>query len=266
MPFLLFRHYGETHASVFMQYGACPEVFQRNAVQQSQPSHLHYNGKIAKATSLLLKSLFAWNVFVYNSVGLVSREHVEWVARSVAYIRKVVMKHLREMCAVLVLMAAGCAAAYSQAVSGTVLGTVTDSSGGVVPSAKVTLTEVNTGIVHNGQTNGSGNYTFPDLPEGNYSVTVEAPGFKKETKQNNRVEVNSSVRVDAVLQPGQLSESVVVTAEPPQLQTDRADTGRNIDSMVGVATAGSGQQPQLSSPAGPGARHVAADGGALPVL
>ncbi len=142
------------------------------------------------------------------------------------------MKHLRSMCALMALFAAACLPAYSQAVSGTVLGTVTDSSGAVVPNAKVTLIEVNTGIVHNTQTNASGNYTFPDLPEGNYSVVVEVTGFKKETKQNNRVEVNSNVRADFVLQPGQLTESVVVTTEPPSLQTDRADTGRSINSMA----------------------------------
>lgn len=141
------------------------------------------------------------------------------------------MKHLREMCALLALLVASCAGVYAQAVTGTVLGTVTDSSGAVVPNAKVTLTEVNTGTMHDGQTNASGNYTFADLPEGNYSVTVEATGFKKETKENNRVEVDTSVRVDVTLQPGAISESVIVTAEPPSLQTDRADTGRSIDSM-----------------------------------
>src|SRR5579875_68974 len=108
------------------------------------------------------------------------------------------MKHLREMCALFAILIASCAAIYAQAVTGTVLGTVTDSSGAVVQNAKVTLTEVNTGIVHTAQTNASGNYTFPDLPEGNYSVTVEAAGFKKETKQNNRLDVNQNVRVDAV--------------------------------------------------------------------
>ncbi len=141
------------------------------------------------------------------------------------------MKHLRQMCALLALLFACCVGVYAQAVTGTVLGTVTDSSGAIVQNAKVTLTEVNTGIVHNAQTNASGNYTFSNLPEGNYSVTVEAPGFKRETKENNRVEINSNVRVDAVLQPGQVSESLVVTAEAPPLQTDRADTGRSIDTM-----------------------------------
>ncbi len=141
------------------------------------------------------------------------------------------MRFLRSACAFCALFCLFQAFAYSQAVTGTVLGTVTDSSGAVIQNAKVTLTEVNTGIVHNAQTNASGNYTFSDLSEGNYSVTVEATGFKKETKENNRVEVNTSVRVDVTLQPGAVSESVIVTAEAAQLQTDRADTGRSIDTM-----------------------------------
>ena len=141
------------------------------------------------------------------------------------------MKHLRQMCALFALLVACCAGVYAQAVTGTVLGTVEDSSGAVIPNVKVTLTEVQTGISHTTQTNGSGNYTFPDLPEGNYSVTVEAPGFKREVKENIRVDVNTNARVDVALQPGQVSESVIVTGEPPQLQTDRADTGRSIDSM-----------------------------------
>ncbi|HEX4748240.1 MAG TPA: carboxypeptidase regulatory-like domain-containing protein [Bryobacteraceae bacterium] len=141
------------------------------------------------------------------------------------------MKHLRVMCAMLALCLATCASLYAQAVTGTVLGTVTDSSGAVVQNAKVTLTEVNTGIAHTTQSNASGNYTFPDLPEGNYSVTVESTGFKKETRANVRLEINTSARVDVTLQPGAISESVVVTAEPPPLQTDKADTGLSLSSV-----------------------------------
>src|SRR5581483_4579093 len=129
------------------------------------------------------------------------------------------MKHLGQMCALLALLFAACVGIYAQAVTGTVLGTVEDSSGAIVPNAKVTLTEVNTGISHTTQTNGSGNYTFPNTPEGNYSVSVESTGFKKETKENVRVDINMNARVDLTLQPGAVSESVVVSAEPPPLQT-----------------------------------------------
>ncbi len=122
--------------------------------------------------------------------------------------------------------------ALGQAVNGTLLGNVTDASGGAVANARITATEVNTASVHSSQTNESGNYTFPDLPPGRYSVAAEATGFKKEVQQNVEVVVNSSVRIDLRLQPGNVSESIEVTASEPPLQTDRADVGRKLDTAV----------------------------------
>ncbi len=119
--------------------------------------------------------------------------------------------------------------AFSQAVNATLLGTVTDVSGAVVANSKVTITEINTGISRTGETNSSGNYSFPDLPPGQYTVSVEMPGFKKETKTNIDLIVNSSTRVDLQLQPGNVSESIEVTAESATLQTDRTDTGRKME-------------------------------------
>ncbi len=121
--------------------------------------------------------------------------------------------------------------ALAQAVTGSLLGTITDASGASVPNAKVTITEVNTGISRNMQTNESGNYMFPALEPGVYRVSVEQPGFRTAVKDGVTVLVNTTVRADLVLQPGQLSESVTVTAEVPILQTDRADTGRKIESV-----------------------------------
>src|SRR5580693_6274562 len=73
--------------------------------------------------------------------------------------------------------------AFGQAVSSTILGTITDSSGAVVVNAKVTLTEINTKISRSAQSNESGHYNFADVPPGNYAVTVEQSGFKKETRR-----------------------------------------------------------------------------------
>jgi len=132
-----------------------------------------------------------------------------------------------------VLVAMLCASlAFSQAVNSTVLGTVTDSSGAVVAGAKVTLTEADTNVSHTGQTNESGNFVFPDQPPGNYLVTVEMAGFKKGERRNIALLVNTTERVDIQLQPGEISETIEVTGAAPVLQTDRADTGRNIDTMV----------------------------------
>jgi len=121
---------------------------------------------------------------------------------------------------------------FGQAVNSTVVGSVTDSTGASVANAKVTLTEANTNISRTRQSNESGNFVFPDLPPGNYVVTVEMTGFKKEERRNIALLVNTTQRVDIQLQPGNVSETIEVTATAPALQTDRADTGRKIDTMV----------------------------------
>src|ERR1039457_7296428 len=81
-------------------------------------------------------------------------------------------------------------------------GTVTDVTGAVVPGAKVTATETGTNIPHSAQTNESGNFIFPSLPPGFYSIAIEATGFKKENRPGVELRVDSTVRVDAQLQPG----------------------------------------------------------------
>ena len=117
-----------------------------------------------------------------------------------------------------------------QAVNGTLLGTVTDATGADVSSAKVVATEAATGASHESVTNESGNYTFPGLQPGTYSINVEAKGFKKVTRQNIDLLSNSSTRVDISLVPGNVSETVVVTTAPPLLQTDRADISTKLES------------------------------------
>ena len=120
--------------------------------------------------------------------------------------------------------------AHAQAVSASLVGTVTDSTGAGVPGAKVTILELATGISHETTSNPSGNYTFPDLTPGTYSVAVEASGFKKETRPSIDVVVNTTTRVDLSLTPGSTTETVTVTAAPPIMQTDRADVSANLES------------------------------------
>jgi hypothetical protein len=128
------------------------------------------------------------------------------------------------------VIAAGTSASWAQAVKGTLLGTVTDSQGGGIPGATVTITETGTNIARTAQTNASGNYIFTNLKDGTYLVAVEMPGFRKVQRGGVVVDVNTTVRVDLTLQVGQLSEEATVVAETPALQTDRADTGRIIES------------------------------------
>ncbi len=122
--------------------------------------------------------------------------------------------------------------AYSQAVNGTLVGSVSDASGALVANAKVTLTATQTGIAQSGQSNQSGNFSFPNLQPGIYRVEVESAGFRKAIVDQIDVLVNSTARADVTLQPGQINESVSVTAEAAALQTDRADTGRKIETRT----------------------------------
>jgi hypothetical protein len=122
--------------------------------------------------------------------------------------------------------------AAAQAVSGTLLGNITDSSGGAVPGATITATAADTGVSRNVVSNESGRYIFSSLVNGRYTVTAELQGFKKVVRENVKVDVNTTIRVDMALEVGAMSESVTVSIETPVLQTDRTDTGRLIESKA----------------------------------
>jgi Carboxypeptidase regulatory-like domain/TonB dependent receptor len=111
---------------------------------------------------------------------------------------------------------------FGQAVSGNVIGTVTDPSGAAVSGAQITIDNVGTGVSTQVTTNESGNYTAPNLPAGNYTISITAAGFQKFVQQNVTVNVSQSIRVDASLQVGQATQEVTVSAAPPGLETDRA--------------------------------------------
>ena len=127
------------------------------------------------------------------------------------------------------LCAALAATATAQAVRGTLLGTVHDAQGAPVPGASVTAVETQTNISRSAVSNGSGNYVFANLKDGHYRVETELTGFKKFSRDGVEVKVNSTVRVDVVLEVGAMEERVEVVQETPLLQTDRADTGRTIE-------------------------------------
>jgi hypothetical protein len=119
---------------------------------------------------------------------------------------------------------------YAQAVSGTIVGTVTDPTGAAIGRARVSVVRVGQDAVYNTVTNDSGNFTQPDLPSGVYTVAIVAQGFKKETRENITVNTNVTVRVDVPMATGSVTETVTVTEAPPQLQTDRADISATIES------------------------------------
>jgi hypothetical protein len=119
----------------------------------------------------------------------------------------------------------------AQAVKGALLGTITDSNGAAAAGATVTATETRTNLTQTTAANADGNYAFANIQNGVYRVEATLRGFKKVVREGVTVDVNTTVRVDLTLQVGEVSETVTIEASSvPILQTDRADTGRLIES------------------------------------
>ena len=106
--------------------------------------------------------------------------------------------------------------------TGTILGTVTDSTGAIVPNVNVTVTNTGTNSAFKTVTSSSGDFNAPALNPGTYSVSAEAMGFQKSVTTSFNLDVNGKVRVDLVLKPGQVTETLEVTAQAVALDTDSA--------------------------------------------
>ena len=117
------------------------------------------------------------------------------------------------------------AMSFGQVTTGTIFGTVTDPQGAAIANATVTVTDIAKGTTDTATTNGSGNYTVTHLIPDNYSVKIEAPGFQTFQQKGVTVIADASQRVDAQVQVGSASQTVEVTGEAPQLQTENADVG-----------------------------------------
>src|SRR5436309_9733773 len=102
----------------------------------------------------------------------------------------------RVLLIVVLVPALAASSAFGQAVTGTILGTVTDTTGAVIPGATVTLTHTATGRARTLTTDAAGEYTAPQMPTGQYTVEVELTGFKKVTTSNIDVGVDQRIQVN----------------------------------------------------------------------
>lgn len=114
--------------------------------------------------------------------------------------------------------------ALSQIGSSTITGRVTDSSGAVVPNVSITIVHKATNVTSTAVTNNEGIYRVPSLNVGEYTVSFEAPGFKKATVDTVELRTGDTQAVDAVMQVGQISESVRVESTAPLLETETSST------------------------------------------
>src|SRR5215471_1335898 len=119
--------------------------------------------------------------------------------------------------------------AYAQEFRATVNGRVIDPSKAVIPNATVTVRNVETNETATVTTNSEGNYTVSFLKPGVYSITAEAPGFKKYTRDRQELQVSQTATIDMQLEVGATSEAVTVTSEAPLLDETKADRGNVIE-------------------------------------
>ena len=132
------------------------------------------------------------------------------------------MRSIRFSLVLMVLLAAA-GTMFGQAGStGSISGTISDSSGGVLPNVKVTVTNTATNQVFHAVTTSAGDYSAPSLSPGTYVVAAEAPGFEKSKTTVFTLTVDQKARIDLSLKPGAVTETLEVTAQAVELDTDTA--------------------------------------------
>jgi len=130
----------------------------------------------------------------------------------------------------LLLLAPAAALAQSNAVTGQILGTVTDPDGGVLPGTTIEATNVDTGLVRRAIADASGFYRIDLLPSGTYDVKATMDGFKTEIQKGVRVTLGSAIRVDFKLSLSAVKEEIVVTAQAPVVETSNPSIAAEVSS------------------------------------
>src|SRR5215471_17458078 len=135
-------------------------------------------------------------------------------------------------CSIFLLCLSFSPLAFGQsAATATIVGTVTDTQGAVVPNATVTATNTATGIGHTAKTTSSGNYTIPNLPPGSYDVKVEASSFAPAQAKGIKLNVGDQRDVNVSLSAAGKAEVVEVTAEAPLIETTKTDVSTAVTDL-----------------------------------
>src|ERR1035437_5507035 len=122
------------------------------------------------------------------------------------------MRTFRRYLALIVLLVAAGRMFGQAGATGTILGTVTDSTGASIPNVKVTVTNTATNSAFHTVTSSAGDYTAPSLNPGTYTVSAESKGFQKSVTTGFTLAVDQKVRIDLALKPGAVTDTVEVTA------------------------------------------------------
>src|SRR5213078_4358586 len=141
------------------------------------------------------------------------------------------MKTSRVLRIVFLSIVLGCVVpAFSQSLTGSISGTVTDQNNAVVLGAAVFGKNTETGFVRSAVTNSSGLYRLTDIPSGPYEITIEAVSFNKYERGGITLDVGQIAIIDAVLQPGEIVDSVTVNENASMLNSSTAEVSTRFDS------------------------------------
>ena len=141
---------------------------------------------------------------------------------------KSVVPPVRRLCLLVTCIVLLALALPAQTFFGSIVGTVSDTSGAIIPGASVTLTSLGTSERRTAETNSSGFYQFLNLVPGRFKVEVEKAGFKHLTRDEVLVETQAAVRIDATMQIGEVGQTVEVTAQTPLLQAENSSIGTEV--------------------------------------
>src|SRR6185437_12917858 len=127
----------------------------------------------------------------------------------------------RAVLAVLMFLVMACVSAVlnAQSTTGSIYGTVSDTTGAVVPGAQVTVKNSATGESFNGETTDSGDYSFPTLKPGEYAITARHEGFQTQTEQGIHLAANQNVHANFALQTGSVEQTVTVSSDTSSVDT-----------------------------------------------
>lgn len=132
------------------------------------------------------------------------------------------------LCAVV----AACGIAQAQISTATLVGTITDPSGGVVSGVSLEVANRGTGVIRSAKTGASGEYVVPNLPAAHYSITAKAPGFKTYTVPDIELQVAQRALVDIRMELGGVEQAVTVEAAPPLLETTASSVGQVVNTTA----------------------------------
>ncbi|MBI1955201.1 MAG: carboxypeptidase regulatory-like domain-containing protein, partial [Acidobacteria bacterium] len=139
------------------------------------------------------------------------------------------MHFVKRLAVILSIVLVSAGMMYAQVTTGTIMGTISDSTGAVIPGATVTIRNVETGISRTATTDAAGRYRVPQLGLGSYEITTESAGFQTSVRTGVTLTVGREATVDVALQVGAVAERITVTGEAPLIETTNATVAGLVD-------------------------------------